>query len=213
MLATLAGTRMGLLRIMAETQLQAATDNLTGLLNRRSFEQRVSALRREGTLASLVMADLDHFKAINDTYGHETGDRALRLFAKVLGESLRTQDIIARHGGEEFVFALPGCTAKDARGLLDALKVRLDAEITVAGLPKFTASFGVVEADLDEDLTSVIARADDALFQAKRQGRDRVVVHVLVGDESLEDDDLQSVLGVRNLRHHREAPPVAEVAG
>ncbi|MCW2523207.1 MAG: hypothetical protein JWO63_1542, partial [Frankiales bacterium] len=77
-LAKLAGARIGLLRVMAETQLQAATDSLTGLLNRRSFDKRASGLRRQTSLVAVAMADLDHFKLLNDTYGHETGDRALR---------------------------------------------------------------------------------------------------------------------------------------
>ena len=85
---------------MSETQLQAATDGLTGLLNRRSFEQKVDPLLAQGAPMSLVMADLDHFKVLNDTYGHPTGDRALVLFAQVLRNSFRSQDVIGRHGGK-----------------------------------------------------------------------------------------------------------------
>ena len=180
-LAKLAGARIGLLRVMAETQLQAATDNLTGLLNRRSFEEQAAALRRKETLVAVVMGDLDHFKVLNDTYGHETGDRALRLFSRVLTESVRTQDLVCRHGGEEFVVALPGCNVEGVRQILNSLNIRLDAAITVASLPRFTASFGVVEAGFQEDLRGAIARADAALFQAKREGRNRVVVHDGVG--------------------------------
>jgi diguanylate cyclase (GGDEF)-like protein len=175
-LAKLAGARIGLLRVMVETQLQAATDSLTGLLNRRSFEQQVTKARRDSLVLTLAMADLDHFKTLNDTYGHETGDRALRLFAQVLTGSVRQQDYVCRHGGEEFVLALAGCDTDAARDILDALRGRLDAAITVAGLPKFTVSFGVVEALDHEDLPTLISRADSALFQAKRDGRDRVVV-------------------------------------
>jgi len=83
---------------------------------------------------------------------------------------------VCRHGGEEFVLALAGCDTNAARDILDALRGRLDAAITVAGLPKFTVSFGVVEAFDQEDLPTLISRADAALFQAKREGRDRVVV-------------------------------------
>jgi diguanylate cyclase (GGDEF)-like protein len=183
-LAKLAGARIGLLRVMAETQLQAATDSLTGLLNRRSFEQRVALMRRQATHVAVAMADLDHFKFLNDTRGHATGDRALRLFAQVLSESVRAQDLVGRHGGEEFVIALSGCTAEVVREILDALRARLEAAITVAGLPRFTVSFGVVEAGDQEDLPVILARADAALFQAKRDGRDQVVVHDAAGNST-----------------------------
>ncbi len=114
-LAKLAGARIGLLRVMAETQLQAATDSLTGLFNRRMFEEKVSAIRRETECISVAMVDLDHFKILNDTYGHETGDRALVLFAQLLRESFRSQDLCCRYGGEEFAIAFPACTAAQAR--------------------------------------------------------------------------------------------------
>jgi diguanylate cyclase (GGDEF)-like protein len=184
-LAKLSGARIGLLRVMAETQLQATTDSLTGLLNRRSFEHRVATLRREESDVTIAMADLDHFKLLNDTYGHGTGDRALRLFAQVLGESLRTEDVVCRHGGEEFAIAVPGCSIEKAREIFDAARTRLEAAIAVAGLPKFTVSFGVVGSDPHDDLPTLISRADAALFQAKREGRDRVVVFDSLGHEAL----------------------------
>ena len=183
-LAKLSGARIGLLRVMAETQLQATTDSLTGLLNRRSFEHRVSAVRREESHVVISMADLDHFKLLNDSYGHETGDRALRLFAQVLRESLRSEDLVCRHGGEEFAIAIPGCGIDKAREIFEAARIRLDAGMAVAGLPKFTVSFGVVEADPKEDLPTIISRADAALFRAKREGRDRVVVLDADGKEA-----------------------------
>lgn len=176
MLAKLAGARIGLLRVMSETQLQASTDSLTGLLNRRSFEEKSSALRRREALFAVAMGDLDHFKLLNDTYGRDTGDRALRLFARALRESVRAEDLVCRHGGEEFVVAMPGCTTEKVREILDALRATLDAAITVAGLPKFNVSFGVVEAGYQEDLPSIVARADAALFQAKDSGRNQIVV-------------------------------------
>lgn len=192
-LAKLAGARLGLLRVMAETQLQAATDNLTGLLNRRSFEQQLTATRSEHSTLALGIADLDHFKVLNDTFGHETGDRALRLFAQVLSGSVRAQDLVCRHGGEEFAVALVGCTAASSREILESLRSRLDAAITVAGLPSFTVSIGVVEAGQDENLPTMIARADAALFQAKREGRDRVVVRDAAGDAILPDPTLEGL--------------------
>jgi diguanylate cyclase (GGDEF)-like protein len=176
-LAKLAGARIGLLRVMAETQLQASTDTLTGLLNRRSFSERLAAVPGHLHPVAVAMADLDHFKILNDTYGHDTGDRALRLFARVLRDSLRAGDIVSRYGGEEFVVAFPDCTAVDAARTLEALRAQLDAAITVGGLPKFTASFGVTDTEPGEELPEVLRRADDALLLAKRQGRDRVILH------------------------------------
>jgi diguanylate cyclase (GGDEF)-like protein len=176
-LAKLAGARIGLLRVMAETQLQASTDPLTGLYNRRSFEVHVAAVRREQRTVAVAMADLDHFKVLNDTYGHDTGDRALRLFARVLRESLRAEDLVCRIGGEEFAIAFPACTSADAANALDAVRAHLDAAVTVAGLPRYTVSFGVTGADEQETLPTVLARADAALFEAKQEGRDQVVIH------------------------------------
>lgn len=176
-LAKLAGARIGMLRVMAETQLQAATDSLTGLLNRRAFESQFTLAQRDTPLISVAMADLDHFKTLNDTYGHETGDRALRLFSQVLAGSVRGRDLVCRQGGEEFVVALMGCEGETARTILDAVRGRLEAAITVAGLPSFTVSFGLVESRDAEDLPGLIDRADAALFQAKRDGRNRVVRH------------------------------------
>jgi diguanylate cyclase (GGDEF)-like protein len=176
-LAKLSGARIGLLRVMAETQLQASTDTLTGLLNRRSFSEQVATIPQHMQPMAMAMADLDHFKALNDTYGHETGDRALRLFARVMRDSLRTSDIVSRYGGEEFAIVFPDCSAIDAMRALDTVRAQLDAAITVGGLPKFTASFGITDTEPSEDLTSALGRADDALRAAKRQGRDRVILH------------------------------------
>ena len=176
-LAKLAGARIGLLRVMVETQLQASTDTLTGLLNRRSFSEKVAAVPRELHPVAVAMADLDHFKTVNDTYGHETGDRALRLFARVLRDTLRSADLISRYGGEEFAIAFPDCSAIDATRALNTVIAQLDAAITVGGLPKFTSSFGITETEPGEELAAALRRADDALLMAKRQGRNQVVLH------------------------------------
>ena len=113
-LATQAGNRLGMLRVMAETQLQASTDGLTGLTNRRSFENRLRKLRGDGVPFVFVMADLDHFKVLNDTNGHEAGDKALRIFAEALRRELRSDDVACRYGGEEFAIALPGAEVPEA---------------------------------------------------------------------------------------------------
>jgi diguanylate cyclase (GGDEF)-like protein len=187
-LANLAGGRIGLLRMVAETQLQAATDSLTGLLNRRSLEQRVGILRQQRVPFAVVMADLDHFKRLNDTYGHETGDRALRLFAQTLAGSFRSQDLVCRHGGEEFAVILPTCPSQQAYESLRLVQSRLAKAVVSAGLPKLTASFGVVEAGESEELAAALHRADVALFQAKGDGRDRIVIHDQSGIPVVVDD-------------------------
>jgi diguanylate cyclase (GGDEF)-like protein len=176
-LASQTGNRIGTLRAFTQTHLQATTDGLTGIFNRRSFEDAVRRLGHQGTSFSLVMADLDHFKSLNDTHGHETGDRALRLFARVLKETVRADDIVARFGGEEFVMALTRSTADQAVKLLERVQFALGASITQASVPTFTASFGVATHD-DDSLTleDVLRAADGALYQAKSSGRNRIVV-------------------------------------
>ena len=176
-LANQAGARLGMHRIMAETQLQAATDNLTGLLNRRSLENQVRVLRNDRVRFAVAMADLDHFKDLNDTYGHETGDRALRMFADTLRNSLRERDLVSRHGGEEFAVILPECPMAEATVILDGVRRELVGALHAAGLPRYTASFGVVEADPNEAFEAAVRRADAALFEAKHHGRDQVVAH------------------------------------
>jgi diguanylate cyclase (GGDEF)-like protein len=173
-LAKQAGARLGLLRIMAETQLQAETDGLTGLANRRTMENHLHALRRRGERFALAMIDLDDFKQLNDSLGHDTGDRALRFFAHTLRESVRAQDRVCRYGGEEFVAVFPGTTVDDASAVLERVREALRTGHQIAGMPPVTASYGVVEADPDEDLDEVFRRADTMLFEAKRGGRDRV---------------------------------------
>jgi diguanylate cyclase (GGDEF)-like protein len=184
-LANQAGARTGLLRVMADTQLQASTDSLTGLLNRRAFEHAVRTLRADHDTFAVAMADLDHFKHLNDTYGHDTGDRALRLFSQTLEASLRQGDVVARHGGEEFAIVLPSCNSLDAVEILDRTRLALAVAATEAGLPRVTVSFGVVEASSAEDLAVSLARADVALLEAKRAGRDRVVHHPGASDLSM----------------------------
>ena len=117
-LATQAGARIGTVRAFEKTQLQASTDSLTGLVNRRTFETQVRGLINQKRLFALAVADLDHFKAINDTHGHEAGDRALRFFSQFANDSLRDGDILARWGGEEFVFVFPDLDRHEAAGSL-----------------------------------------------------------------------------------------------
>ena len=118
------------------------------------------------------MVDLDHFKDLNDTFGHETGDRALRLFAETLRRSLRRDDLACRYGGEEFAVVLPQTTAVDAAEVLERVRGGLRSAVSAGGAPAFTASFGIALSTSYADLDEVVARADQALFRAKDAGRD-----------------------------------------
>ncbi len=175
-IASVAGSRISLLRAMARTQLQAATDPLTGLLNRRVFENQAREILLDGTSAVVAMGDLDTFKSVNDTYGHDTGDRALRLFAQTLRSCLRPEDLACRYGGEEFVVLLPRCSLSDATLALERIQEQLVLNLSQGDVPPFTVSFGVAEAGAEDSLEGLIRGADAALLRAKATGRNRVVV-------------------------------------
>lgn len=180
LLGVQAGNRIGTLRSFEQAQLQASTDGLTGLPNRRAFESEVrDRLRRGGRLA-FVMADLDKFKLLNDAHGHEAGDRALRLFARVLRAGLGKDDLAGRLGGEEFGIVLSDVTVDRAVLVLDRLRAALSEAID-GGTPPFTASFGVCGNDGNAGFEELLRIADKALYRAKHEGRDRVVAAGLPG--------------------------------
>ncbi len=174
--ATAAGVRIGTVRAFDQTTLQATTDALTGLSNRRRFEQVARNLQRDGTPFALVMADLDHFKLINDTHGHEAGDRALVRFAHQLRHHVRADDLVARYGGEEFVILLRNTTAAHAAAILDEFRARL-AVATAAQPPAITASFGVTDSSFARSLAELLGQADAALYRAKATGRNQVAIN------------------------------------
>lgn len=175
-LATQMGGRVGTIRSFERSQLQATTDGLTGLRNRRTLETEIRGLLNDGTQMSLVMADLDHFKLLNDTYGHEAGDRALRKFSQVVTATVRDSDIVGRYGGEEFVIAFPGAPTSAAVEVLDRLREHLALAGEESDNPTFTASFGVVDSAIGGSLEDLLRVADAALYRAKDEGRNRVTV-------------------------------------
>lgn len=161
----------------------ASIDSLTGLPNRRSFFERsaieVERNRRYGVPLALVMVDIDHFKRINDRYGHETGDRALVAVAEVLKSGLRQADFAARLGGEEFCLLLPETPPDAAQDVAERLRLALATAPVAVGEEALTitASFGVANLGLTADsLEDCLARADAALYHAKAGGRNRVEV-------------------------------------
>ena len=176
MLSTQAGARIGMLRTMVRTSEQASIVSLTGLMNRRNFQTRIRSMRRAGTPFALVMADIDHFKRVNDAHGHETGDRALKTFADVARSSLREGDLIARWGGEEFSFAFVNLDPQAACSAIDRIRLELAGRLSTSDLPRFTVSFGVVSADACASLEDAVRHADDALYLAKARGRDCSVI-------------------------------------
>lgn len=170
-----AGSRIGELRSTADIKLQATTDPLTGLFNRRAFENRVRRLHVDGDSFTLVMADLDHFKLLNDTYGHDAGDRALTAFAEVVRSTVRSTDVVCRWGGEEFTFALVGASEEESGEMLDRIRLNLLGKLTSSGVAPFTVSFGYVDAGSCPSLEAAIRLADTALYEAKANGRNQAV--------------------------------------
>jgi diguanylate cyclase (GGDEF)-like protein len=166
--------RIAMIRAFATSETQAHTDPLTGLLNRRSVENAVRDLRAEDVPYALAYGDLDHFKVLNDTHGHEAGDQALRLFARVMNESLRPNDIPARYGGEEFVIVLPDCTTTTAMGILERVRENLALALNGGRVPPFTVTFGLASSSYAADFDEIVALADAALLDAKAAGRNRV---------------------------------------
>jgi len=170
-----AGLKQREVRIVAES----LTDALTGVGNRRRLEQalalEIGRARREGSALSAIMADIDHFKRVNDEYGHGPGDKVLARLGALLRSKTRPTDIIARFGGEEFVVLMPNAGIDEALSRAEQIRMALAAEI-IAPLPaSVTASFGVVELSGDEDAASFLHRVDVALYRAKEGGRNRVI--------------------------------------
>lgn len=152
-------------------------DILTGVLNRRGFDARAKALLDQGRSLELVLCDLDHFKKINDDYGHDIGDGVLQAFGSVLQSATREIDVVGRVGGEEFAILLPAVDLVDAKQYVHRLRLQIDRETfpLPAGACKPTVSMGVAMSRVGDTLESLTKRADVALYQAKNDGRNRVV--------------------------------------
>ncbi len=175
--------------LLMQLAKEARTDPLTGLLNRRGFEER-SALalahaRRDGQPIAVVMFDIDHFKRINDDWGHEIGDRVLARIGELLATNARDIDVTARIGGEEFVALLPGCTGADAESFAERVRGALASGKRGGppnigppnnGLPHVGLSAGILSAVTPSTIEAMLKGADFALYDAKRAGRDRIVI-------------------------------------
>lgn len=171
-----AGARIGTVRAFARTQIQAATDSLTGLANRRAAEDTIRALMAARRKYAFVLSDLDHFKHLNDRFGHGGGDAALRLYADVLRRAVRERDLAARWGGEEFVIILPEASAETGGDIVTRIQEGLRQAVASGSVPAFTASFGISDSSMGESFRDVARLADDALYRAKNEGRDRAQI-------------------------------------
>ncbi len=163
--------------------LSHSYDYLTGILNRQAFFQLLSQeharIKRTSEFCCLMLVDIDHFKRVNDQYGHKAGDAVLRYVADFLNSNLRPYDLTCRFGGEEFLVCLPNTTVGIARTAIERLrekvsqtKIQVTDDITI----NITASFGITLLSADEDWSIAIEHADEAMYQAKARGRNRVVV-------------------------------------
>lgn len=170
-------------RAEAEIHLLATTDSLTGIANRREFSailaREVDRAKRYGTPMSLAMYDLDYFKRVNDTFGHDVGDYVLQTVTGLVKENIRANDVVARWGGEEFMVLMPQSDVQAARNASEKLRLAIAAH-HFDKVGSLTASFGVAAFEPQDDLNSLLKRVDDALYRAKEQGRNRV--EILAGE-------------------------------
>jgi two-component system cell cycle response regulator len=169
------------------TMEKAVTDQLTGLHNRRYMETQLKALleraKRGGAPVSVLIADIDHFKRVNDLFGHDAGDEVIRQFSERLASNFRPRDLACRFGGEEFVVIMPDTFAEDAYIIAERLRAAISESPFHIGANKepleVTVSVGVAIGDRkDDDTDVVIKRADQALYAAKQRGRNRVIANV-----------------------------------
>jgi diguanylate cyclase (GGDEF)-like protein len=164
-------------RLNRELARLSVTDRLTGIYNRMKLDEALAAeiqrCRRYDQALAIVLLDIDHFKRINDTYGHQAGDRALIDIARLLSEGSRETDVVGRWGGEEFMIVLPHTDLAGAGRLAEKMRTTIAAH-EFSGIGQQTASFGVAAYRIDDQPNDLVARADAALYEAKHAGRNRV---------------------------------------
>ena len=174
-----------------EMRLAAHTDALTGIANRKHFDARFKELVEHAAVndepVSVLMADIDHFKNVNDNYGHQVGDHVLRLVSVAISQSVRGRDFVARYGGEEFVVILPRTDLTGALAVAENIRAamaskRLTRKATGEALGAITLSLGAAQYRHDESTDDLIKRADEGLYRAKHRGRNRVATPESIGD-------------------------------
>lgn len=167
-----------MLETLRHFERASKTDGLTGLLNHSAFREALGKemdrhLRRDDDNLSLVMLDIDHFKSVNDRFGHPAGDEVLKRIGKILAVHIRPYDIAARYGGEEFAVILPETPLETAMQLADRLRLVVEAE-SFAEVGHLTISIGVASLASANNAAGLVEQADAALYQSKRSGRNRV---------------------------------------
>ena len=168
-------------RLNAVLENQATTDPLTGIFNRRKLLELLQAnileAKRYGMPLALIFFDIDHFKRVNDTYGHETGDNVLQELARIVTGTIRQTDIFARLGGEEFVILVHNNDARTGGVLAEKIRLRV-GQHDFLQVGTVTCSFGVVQLYQDDTTETIIKRADEAMYAAKQTGRNRVEIRL-----------------------------------
>ncbi|MBI3184729.1 MAG: sensor domain-containing diguanylate cyclase [Myxococcales bacterium] len=180
-------------QLFEQMERMATTDGLTGLVNHRTFqtkaEEAMAQARRYGRKCSLILTDIDHFKSVNDTYGHPVGDLVLKGVSRVLREKARDTDVVARYGGEEFAIIMPETDAKGAQAIAERIREAVMAEVfqTEVGPLKVTLSLGIATCpEHAAEKQALIDLADQCLYQAKRRGRNQSVAAGQVGGRKLQ---------------------------
>jgi diguanylate cyclase len=169
--------------LLASYMSEARTDPLTGLANRRALdeelERRIAQWQRRGTVLSLLLVDIDHFKRFNDRHGHLAGDEMLCLVARSLCDTLRKMDLVTRYGGEEFAVVLPTTNLEEAIRAAERVRQSVsESVVTFQGQElRDTVSVGIAQVTEADDALSLVGRADEALYAAKKAGRNRAYFH------------------------------------
>lgn len=168
--------------LLEKVEQIARTDFLTGIANRRHaidrMNEELSRFNRKGESFSLLMIDVDNFKTINDSYGHECGDYVLKNLAGVIQSVLRNHDMFARWGGEEFVIMLPGTDINNAKTVAEKITNCVKAHTInyIDNLIGLTITIGVVQHQAGDDLDSLVKRADEAMYRGKKNGKNCVII-------------------------------------
>ncbi|WP_084397681.1 GGDEF domain-containing protein [Henriciella aquimarina] len=165
--------------VHAELARRARLDPLTGILNREAFLTRIKRFQEQEVSGAMLMVDIDHFKQINDTYGHHAGDKALQLVANAIEQAMRDQDIVGRIGGEEFGVFVPGEKAELAGLVAERIRLaiaRIDFKPEPGLRYGITASIGVAQGAYSDKVSELFRMADNRMYDAKQAGRNRVVI-------------------------------------